>query len=128
MDNELSNGIHIAVNLMVISVVIGIILLFTALGQNFSRGSVDSVAAIQAGAYSSDLIESAAHGPMPAAAVFVLLERNASVIDRISGSAYSQWWIQKPDDLLPLLDKKVTMTVTEKEDNKGIYDVVIGEE
>lgn len=124
MDNELSNAIHITVNLMVISVVILMIVLFTALGQGFGRDSLDKVAAVQADTYASDLIQSAAHGPMPAASVYVLLKRNEHVINSISGAAYTRN-ITKSDDLIPIFHKKISIKVT---DTSGSYTVEIGEE
>lgn len=123
MDNELGNSVHIAINLIVISVVIGMIMLFTGLGQSFGRQAVDHVAAVQADTYASDLVQSANHGAMPAASVYVLLQRNEAIIGSISGMAYSHF-IDEADDLLPLLDKKVKLSVTE---TNGSYDVVIGE-
>lgn len=124
MDNELSNSVHIAINLMVISVVLGILMMFTNLGQSFKRDALDNVAAMQADTYASDLIESANHGAMPAASVFVLLQRNEHLIRSVTGTAYAQV-ITQADDLLPLLDKKVRITVSEV---NGLYDVTVWED
>ncbi|MFD0588514.1 hypothetical protein ACFQZE_10915 [Paenibacillus sp. GCM10027627] len=126
MDNELSNGIHIAINLMVISVVIGIILLFTSLGQSFGRGAIDGVADIQTASFATDLQEIEAYGPIPAASAYVLLQRNEAVVEKIIGHPYHLSFVKNnPSPLLHLMDKKVKFKVTE---SNGLYTVEIREE
>ncbi|WP_138755932.1 hypothetical protein [Paenibacillus sinopodophylli] len=124
MDNEISNSVHITISIIVISIVIGMVLLFTQLGQGFGRRSVDSVAAIQAETYASDLVQSAAYGSMPAASVYVMLQRNEHVIHSISGTAYAHT-IAKADDLLSIFHKKIKLSIIEV---NGSYDVLVGEE
>jgi len=124
MDNEMSNAIHITINLMVISVVIFIIIMFTGMGQGFGRDSLDKVASVQADTYSADLIRTADHGAIPAASVYALLQRNEQVIRSISGWAYSRSYT-KADDLIPIFHKKIKIKVVE---TNGEFTVEIGDE
>jgi len=124
MDNEVSNSIHIMINLIVIAAVIGMVTFFTNLGQAFSREQLDKTANLQKAVYSSDLIQAADHGPMPAASVYVLLQRNEQVVKLQSSYIYSKR-IVKLEDLMPLFDRKIRMKVR---DDNGIYHVELREE
>ncbi|RJX39146.1 hypothetical protein D3P09_16775 [Paenibacillus pinisoli] len=126
MDNEVGNSIHIMINLIVIAAVIGMITFFTNLGQAFSREQLDKTANLTKAVYSSDLILAAAHGPVPAASVYVLLQRNEQVIEFQPSYIYSKW-ITKPEDLMPLFDRKIRMKVHD-DDEDGIYYVELREE
>ncbi|RED52805.1 hypothetical protein [Cohnella lupini] len=123
MDNEVSNSIHIVVQVIVISVIIGILALFTTMSQSFGRGAAATIADTQAETYATELKNTADYGAVPSASVFVMLQKNANAIQSISGHAYGVT-ITKADDLTRLFDRKIRLTVIETND---LYSVTIGE-
>lgn len=132
MDNEVSNAVHITVHLIVISVIIGMLTLFTTMSQSFGRDAVTSVADIQAETYATELVNTAAYGAVPAASVFVMLQKNANAIRSISGSVTKTSLttpviipITSVNDLTKVFELKVRLTLTKTND---MYDVVVGDE
>ncbi len=132
MDNEVSNAVHITVHLIVISVIIGMLTLFTTMSQSFGRDAVTSVADIQAETYATELVNTAAYGAVPAASVFVMLQKNANAIRSITGSVTKTSLttpviipITSVNDLTKVFELKVRLTLTKTND---MYDVVVGDE
>lgn len=126
MDNEVSYSIHIAIGLMVVSIIISIIVLFASIGQVFGSRQVTNVADIQAETYATELVTSGDYGALPAASVFLLLEKNNAAIRSISGTPYGVI-VNGVDDLTQLFDKKVRIKLTEA-NYMDLYDIVIEEE
>ncbi|THF74762.1 hypothetical protein [Cohnella fermenti] len=128
MDNEVSNSVHIAISLVVVAVIVGMLALFTAMSQGFGREAVASIADTQAETYATELRNTADYGAVPAAAAFIVLEKNRDAIHSLSGTVYGVM-ITKPEDLQKraLLSKKVRLTATEIEELQT-YDVVVEEE
>lgn len=126
MDNEVSYSIHTAIGLMVVSLIIGVIVLFSTMGQSFGNKSVSQVADIIAETYATELINASGHGALPAASVFLLIEKNNQAIRSITGTAYGVT-INGIDDLTELFDKKVRIKVTDA-NYMELYDIVIEEE
>lgn len=124
MDNEMSNSMHIAISIIVVSVIIGMILPFVALGKSLSRESQDNVADSQVYTSRSDIDWTAQHGAITAASLYVLLQRNETVIESLSGYAYNQY-IFKPEDLIPIFHTKVKLKVDK---NQGAYAIQVYEE
>ncbi|MDQ0885051.1 TRAP-type C4-dicarboxylate transport system permease small subunit [Paenibacillus sp. V4I9] len=132
MDNEVSNAVHITVHLIVISVIIGMLSLFTTMSQSFGRNAVTTVADIQAETYATELVNTAAYGAAPAASVFVMLQKNANAIRSITGSVTKTPLtnpviipITSVNDLAQVFELKVRLTLTKTND---MYDVVVGDE
>lgn len=133
MDNEVSNSVHITVQLIVMGVIIGMLTLFTVMSQNFGRQAVSTIADTQAESYATELINTADYGAVPAASVFVMLEKNASAIHSLSGAFNSKDIsgniipvnITKTTDLIKIFHTKVRVKLTKIND---MYDVVVKEE
>jgi hypothetical protein len=133
MDNEVSNSIHITVQLIVMGVIIGMLTLFTAMSQNFGRQAVATIADTQAETYATELINTADYGAVPAASVFVMLQKNANAIHTLSGTVHTLDTagaalivpITSATDLIKIFHTKVRLTYTKIND---MYDVVIKEE
>ncbi|QGQ98789.1 hypothetical protein EHS13_29895 [Paenibacillus psychroresistens] len=124
MDNEVSNSVHITISLIVMSVIIGMLALFTVMSQSFGRQATASIVDTQAETYATELINTANYGAVPAASVYVMLQKNASAIHSFSGSI-NTIPITKVDDLTRFFHIKVRLTLTKISD---MYDVVIKEE
>lgn len=124
MDNEVSNGIQITVTLMVLSVIVGIIVLFTTMGQAFSRQATDTVVDAIGETYASQLITTQDYGAVPAASVFVLLQKNQNSIESIHGHAYGVT-ITQISDLYQLFDKKIQIRINQ---NGANFNVLVLEE
>lgn len=124
MDNEVSFSIYTAVSLVIVSVILSILIYFITMGHNFGRESIAEIASIQAETYATELINTADHGAVPTASVFVMLHKNANAIRSISGNAYGVT-IDSTDDLTQLFDKKIRLSIIERDD---FYDVEVGEE
>ena len=106
--------------------------LFTTMSQSFGRDAVTSVADIQAETYATELVNTAAYGAVPAASIFVMLQKNANAIRSISGSV-TKTSLTTPviipitgvNDLTKVFELKVRLTLTKTND---MYDVVVGDE
>ncbi|OBY77775.1 hypothetical protein BBG47_20000 [Paenibacillus sp. KS1] len=127
MDNEVSNSIHVMITLIVVAVIVGMISLFWAMSQGFSREAVTSVAEIQAETFATELINTAQHGPIPAASAFVMLEKNANAVKSLSGNAYGIN-VTKIEDLASMFSKKIRLTVIGADKKLDAYDVIVKEE
>lgn len=116
MENELSISVIIAVELLVIAVIIGSIMLFSSLGRDMGRASMQRVDDIHASTYGAELEALGEYDrPIPIASVFVLLEKNQGNIEKISGHVDGTV-IDSINDLTDLYHKKVKCIVTEKND------------
>lgn len=130
MDNDVSSAIHITVQLVIVSVIVGMLALFTTLGQSFSRESSTTIADTIALTHAAELSNAANYnGAIPAASAFVILNQNSSAIRNLYGYAYSEF-ISEPNDLIELMSKKVRLKITRIEDapDKDLYDVEVKEE
>ncbi len=120
----MSMSVMVVIQLLVVSFVIGSIALFTTLGNNLGRASLQNIDDIHASAYGSELLAISDYDrPLPSASVYVVLEKNRGNIGSISGSV-DDITINSIDDLSRLYNRKVKCIVTEQ-DNKFI--VVIEE-
>lgn len=124
MDNEVSNGMHITVQLIILSVIVGMLALFTTMGQAFGRQASTTVADTLAETYATELVTMADYGAVPAASVYVMLQKNANTIRFITGAVYTVT-INEPEDFTKLMSKKVRLTLTKINDS---YDVLVEEE
>lgn len=114
MDNELSNAMTITIDLIVISAVIGIIMLFIGIGQQFQRSTLASVTDVVASGYASEIgALKDNEGPLPVATVYLIIERNLDLVESVTGT------IQRK-----MGDGTVqTTTITNKEDLKEFFDM-----
>lgn len=129
MDNELSNSMVIAVELIVLSAVIGIIMLFAGIGQQFQRSTVASVSDVVSSAYDSEITALGEYmEPVPVATVYLVIERNPDLVRSVTGTIHGNSVASK-GDLMGYFGNKVTVTVTEVKIN-GVgqkkYDITVG--
>ncbi|WP_239617489.1 hypothetical protein [Cohnella mopanensis] len=111
MDNEVSHGIHLTVNMVIIAAIVAMLALFITLGQNFSRSAQTVIADNQAGTYAAELKAMREYdSSIPAASAYVLLMKNAESLQSVTGTAFGIS-ITKTEDLTLLLDKKVRLSV-----------------
>lgn len=113
MDNELSNSMHLTIELIVLSAVIGIIMLFAGIGQQFQRSTVTSVTEVVASAYGSEVAALREYEDVvPVATVYLVLDKNADVVQSVTGSIGGVP-ITSKKSLEGFFDRKVRVTVTE---------------
>ena len=87
MDNELSTSMMLTVELIVISAIIGIIMLFAGIGQQIQRSVLTDVTDVVSSAYGADITALQDHmEPVPVATVYLVIERNQDLIHSITGS------------------------------------------
>ncbi|TQR44210.1 hypothetical protein [Paenibacillus popilliae] len=127
MDNEVSNSIHVMITLIVVAVIVGIISLFWAMSQGFSREAVTRVEEMQAETFATELINTAQHGPIPAASAFVMLKKNANAVESLSGNAYGIN-VTKIEDLTSMFSKKIRLDVPDAGKKLEAYKVIVKEE
>ncbi|MEQ7052188.1 hypothetical protein ABN764_16155 [Paenibacillaceae sp. P-4] len=127
MDNEVSNSIHVMITLIVVAVIIGIISLFWAMSQGFSREAVTSVEEAQAETFATELINTAHYGPVPAASAFMMLKKNANAVKSLSGNAYGIN-VTQIEDLTSMLSKKIRLKVIDADKKLDAYEVIVMEE
>ena len=127
MDNEVSSSIHVMITIIVVAVIVGIISLFWAMSQGFSREAVTSVEAVQAETFATELINTAEYGPVPAASVFMMLKKNANAVKSLSGHVYGIN-VTQIEDLTSMLTKKIRLEVINAEQKLDAYDVLVKEE
>lgn len=126
MDNEVSTSLSLTIQLMIVAVVVGMLVLVTALGQNFGRQAVTTVAEVQASNYASELKAMADYGPVPTAALLAVLQKNEQAVRQVNGAAYGVTVTQMEDlTAFELLSKKVRVTLTLVQD---LYNVSISPE
>jgi len=132
MDNELSTSVMIAVELIVLSAVVGIIMLFAGIGQQFQRTTLESINNVVAASYGSEIeVMCENNGLLPTATVYLMLEKNTDVIESISGSiirtfgdgTYIEYSIDDKDDLLDFFDTKVKTSAIRK--TNDMYEVTV---
>jgi hypothetical protein len=126
MDNEVSTSLSVTIQIMIVAVVVGMLSIFTALGQGFGRDAATSVAETQALSYASELRALADHGPVPVASLLVVLQKNEDAVRNIGGFAYGVA-IAKAEDLtaFALLSKKVRIALTPISDR---FDLIVSPE
>jgi hypothetical protein len=121
MDNELSTGVMMAIELIVLSAVIGFVMLFAGIGQQFQRTTLELINNDVASAYGSDLESmSENEGILPAATVYLILERNADIIQSVTGNidrrfadnTVKKCIISSKENLLEFFDTKIKTSVT----------------
>lgn len=122
MDSEMSTGLRIAVTMLVVGAVLSIVVVTIAFGQGFYREMLSSIGSGVAYTYSSELEELSDYNqPLPAASIYVALEKNRDAIRSISGSAYSVT-VHSIEDVQYLFKYQIQCTITP---NGEMYDVVI---
>ncbi|GFN30937.1 hypothetical protein [Paenibacillus xylaniclasticus] len=126
MDNEVSYSMHIVVTLIVLSVIIGMLSMFTSLSMSFKRDALSTIERQQAETYGSELVNAEYYGPLPAVSVFQMLKKNDSALGTLSGYVQGVF-IRKPEDLISdrLISRKVRVDVELVNDR---YNVEILEE
>lgn len=127
MDNEVSMSIHVMITLIVVAIIVGMISLFWAMSQGFSREAVTSVVEIQAETFATELINTAQYGPVPAASAFVMLKKNANAVKSLSGNAYGIN-VTQVEDLTSMFSKKIRLTVKDAHLKLDAYEVIVEEE
>lgn len=124
MDNEVNQGITIAITLGIVSFVIGIIVFVSAMGQNFSRETINYVTDVNSANYASDVRSLENYNEaIPAASMYVALDKNRAAVKQVTGVAYGVT-INSADDLKKLFSKQVKATITPIQ---GMYIVTISE-
>ncbi len=132
MDNELSVGAMIAIELIVLSAVIGLIMLFAGMGQQFQRTILESVTDVVASSYGSDIEAICENeGTLPASTVYVVLERNSDIIQSITGyidkklgdGTVIRYTISDKEDLTKFFDTRVRTSLRRTEDDRYIIDI-----
>ena len=131
MDNELSTGAMIAIELVVLSAVIGIVMIFAGIGQGFQRTAMESINNIIASTYGAELEGLSDTSDLPTASVYVILEKNIDIIDSVSGTiiktyadgSTNYYRISKIEDLLNYFDTRIETTVTKKKNDR--YDIEV---
>jgi hypothetical protein len=124
MENEMNASITISIELLVISVILSVLMLFVTMGQTFSREVTTQVAATQAETYGTELVSAGEYGALPATSLYTILQKNKSSLGTLSGSAYGVN-ITTADDLTYLFSKKIRVTVTPSGD---MYNLIVGPE
>jgi len=111
MDNEVSHGIHLTVNMVIIAAIVAVLALFIAIGQNFGRNAQTIIADNQASAYAAELRAMKNYeSPIPAASAYILLTKNEGAVRSISGTAFGVP-IMRIEDLTRIMDSKVRLRV-----------------
>ena len=123
MDNEISNGMSIAIEIIVLSAVIGFIMLFAAIGQQFQRSTETSVTDVVASADASEITALEEYtDPIPTADLYLTLERNADLVQTVSGNLTRRDWtvkaISNPEDLKEFFYTKVRVQITDTPQQK----------
>ena len=129
MDNELSNSMVLAVELIVLSAVIGIVLLFAGIGQQFERSTVESISDVVASEYGSE-IEALEENidPVPVATVYLVLERNTDLVKEVKGKIQGNSIADK-ESLDRFFSQKVTVLVNKVFDgtkNDTVFITTVG--
>jgi hypothetical protein len=124
MENEMSTSISITVELIVISVVMTVIMLFVGLGTTFSRHVTEQVADAEKASYGTELVSAGDYGAIPASALFTIIQKNSDSVGAITGSAYGIN-VTTMNDLAYLFAKKVRVTVVFAND---LYNLVVAPE
>lgn len=123
MDNELTDGMDLAVSLIVISAVIGLILLFAGIGQQYERSTVASVSDVIASSYASEieaLRENA--DTVPAATVYLVIVKNEGLVKSVTGRIQGEN-IDDVEDLKLYFSRKVTVTIDDTPQGEFIFEV-----
>ncbi|QMV40503.1 hypothetical protein [Cohnella cholangitidis] len=111
MDNEVSHGIHLTVNMVIIAAIVAMLALFITLGQNFGRNAQTVIADNQASAYAAELRAMRNYeSSIPAASAYILLTKNVGAVRSISGAAFGVS-ITSIEDLTRIMDNKVRLRV-----------------
>lgn len=122
MENEMSTGAHIAVTMIIVGAVLSIVVVTISFGQGFYREMLSSISTGVGYTYSAELEELSDYiQALPAASVYVALEKNRAAIKSISGSAYGKT-VSSVDDVQYLFKYQIKCTITQ---NGEMYDVVI---
>lgn len=108
MDNEVSTSLSLTVQIMIVSVVVGILALFMVFSQNFGRSAISEIAQTQSNLYGAELRTVEEAGPIPVAALLAVLRKNESAVGNVQGAPYGVT-VAKTDDLanVALLSRKV---------------------
>jgi hypothetical protein len=123
MDSEMSTGARIAVTMLIVGAVLTIVAITVSFGQDFYRGMLGSISNGVSYTYAAELEALSDYNEaLPAASVFVALEKNRGAIRSISGTAYSVT-VNSIDDVQSLFKHQIKCTITQ---NGEMYDVVIG--
>lgn len=123
MDNELTDGMDLAVSLIVISAVIGLILLFAGIGQQYERSTVASVSDVIASSYASEieaLRENA--DTVPVATVYLVIVKNEGLVKSVTGRIQGEN-IDDAEDLKLYFSRKVTVTIDDTPQGEFIFKV-----
>jgi|GEM_PF-1725348 len=112
MDNEVSYSMNIVVTLIVLSVIIGMLSLFTALSMSFKREAVGTIERSQAETYGSELESAEYYGALPVVSVYQMLKKNDQALGSVWGYVEGVF-IRKPEDLINdrLMARKVWIDV-----------------
>ena len=119
----------LAVELIVLSAVIGIVLLFAGIGQQFERSTVESISDVVASEYGSE-IEALEENidPVPVATVYLVLERNTDLVKEVKGKIQGNSIADK-ESLDRFFSQKVTVLVNKVFDgtkNDTVFITTVG--
>lgn len=122
MDNEMSTGMRMAVTLLVVGAVLSIVVVTISFGQSFYRSMLGSVSDGVGYTYAAELEALGDYNDaLPAASVYIALEKNRAAIRSISGSAYSVV-VNSIEDVQLLFKHQIKCKITP---NGEMYDVEI---
>ncbi len=127
----MSSSMLITVNMVVVSVLIVIFMLYITQGLGYARYEVNSLTRAVNGAYETKLLHVSNYGAVPAVTAYLALQENADIVGEISGDAYGVT-VENAADLMKLFDKKIRLEISEFDDpedpDSGKYTVAVKEE
>jgi hypothetical protein len=132
MDDELSVGAMIAVEIAVLSAVIGIIMLFAGIGQQYQRSTLESINNVVAASYGSELEEMCeGEGSLPASTVYLIMESNSDIIESVTGYLVKKYGdgtvkyfnITDKENLKDFFDVRVKTSVTRNSNDMYVVDI-----
>ncbi|WP_027088413.1 hypothetical protein [Cohnella panacarvi] len=126
MENEVSDGVKITFNLVVIAAIIAIVVGFSVFTQEFKRNQVNAIADSQLENVSAELREVESYGAVPVPTLYAILRRSDGAAYLKPVTIYKTAVSHTEDLAAPkLLGKKVTIELTPVWDR---FEVAIAEE
>lgn len=126
MENELTDGVRISFNLVVIAAIVAIVVGFGVYTQAFKRDQINAISESQLANYSAELREVEGYGAVPVPTLYALFLKSESTVIIKPVTVYDIA-ISKMEDLTApeLLGKKVRIVLTPAVDR---FEVTILEE